>query len=133
MTLGEFIKDYRERHDNMSIRSFASLAGMSTQQISNIEKGIGNDGKPMTSTMKTYKKIAKAVGMEETEFLRFLNDSVTVNPVDDEKPATTTDDGQEEKYEEIKRMLDQLTDENAAAAKAYLSFLLQSQKSQDAP
>lgn len=79
MTLGEFVKDYRKEH-NYSVRSFANLSGISPQQIINIEKGVGNDGKPMTSTMKTYQKIAKAVGMGETEFLKHLNDDVTVNP-----------------------------------------------------
>lgn len=45
------------------------------------------------------------------------------------KPAIQEDDREKEKHEEIKRMLDQLTDENAVAAKAYLLFLLQSQQS----
>lgn len=79
MTLGEFVKRYREEH-NLSVRSFANLSGVSPQQIINIENGIGNDGKPMTSTMRTYRKIASAVGMDETEFLKHLNDDVAVNP-----------------------------------------------------
>ncbi len=79
MTLGEFILNYRSSH-NMSIRAFASLSGISPQQISNIERGIGNDGKPMTSTMKTYKKIAEAVGMSEHDLLTLLSDNVCVNP-----------------------------------------------------
>lgn len=79
MTLSEFIMQYRKQHD-MSIRSFASFVGMSTQQICNIERGLGSNGKPMTSTMKTYKKIAEAVGMSEVDFLNLLNDNVRVNP-----------------------------------------------------
>ena len=79
MTLGEFIADYIEVH-HMSIRSFAAMTGISPQQISNIMKGIGNNGKPMTSTMTTYKKVADAVGMSERDFLNMLNDNVTVNP-----------------------------------------------------
>ena len=86
MTLGEFIKTYRDEH-NLSLRSFASMVGMSTQQISNIEKGIGNDGKPMTSTMKTYKKIAEAIGMTESDFLNMLSDDVRVNPSAEEELA----------------------------------------------
>ncbi len=82
MTLGEFIKQYRAEHGNMSIRSFASMVGMSTQQISNIEKGKGNNGKVMSSTMKTYQKIAEAIGMTEQDFLNMLNDNVLVNPSD---------------------------------------------------
>lgn len=96
MTLGEFIKQYRNKHD-LSIRAFANMAGMSTQQISNIEKGIGNNGKPMTSTMKTYRLIAEAVGMSEQDFMNLLNDNVLVNPADfhleNEKIPITKIDG----------------------------------------
>jgi len=84
MTLSEFIRQYREEHD-MSIRAFAAMAGMSPQQISNIEKGVGNNGKPMTSTMSTYKKIADAVGMSEQDFLNMLNDNVAMAPDDEEE------------------------------------------------
>ena len=128
MTLGEFIKKYREEH-GLSVRYFASLSGISPQQIINIEKGIGNDGKPMTSTMKTYKKIAKAVNMDEKDFMNLLNDNVVVNPSDNKKTAIQEDDGQKEKYVELKQMLDQLTDENAASLKEYALFLLQRQQS----
>ena len=98
MTLGEFVKNYRDEHGKMSVRSFASMVDMSPQQIINIERGIGNDGKPMTSTMKTYKKIAKGIGMDETDFMKMLNDEVTVNPSEKEKPVTGSD-GQEENEE----------------------------------
>ena len=81
MTLGEFIKKYREEH-GLSIRSFASLVGMSPQAVLNIETGIGSNGKPMTSTMKTYKKIAEGVGMSVQELLNILNDNIIVYPSD---------------------------------------------------
>ena len=92
MTLAEFIKQYRTEH-GMSIRSFAAMVGMSPQSILNIERGIGSDGKPMTSTMKTYAKIANAIGMTEKDFLNLLNDNVLINP-GDEKIPTTERDGQ---------------------------------------
>lgn len=95
MTLGEFIKKYREEH-SLSVRYFASLSGISPQQIINIEKGVGNDGKPMTSTMKTYQKIARAVQMDEKDFMNMLNDNVVVNPSDSKKPAILDDDGEKE-------------------------------------
>lgn len=130
MTLGEFIKKYREEH-GLSVRYFASLSGISPQQIINIEKGVGNDGKPMTSTMKTYQKIARAVQMDEKDFMNLLNDNVVVNPSDSKKPAILEDDGEKEKYEEFKQMLDQLSAENAAILKEYALFLLQRQQSPD--
>lgn len=82
MTLGEYIIQYRKEH-GLSKRAFAMMADISVQQISNIEKGLGNNGKPMTSTMKTYKKIADAVGIPEKDFLRLLNDDLRVNPSED--------------------------------------------------
>ena len=83
MSLSEFIKKYRIDHD-MSARAFAAMVGMSPQSIINIEKGTGNNGKPMSSTMNTYRKIAEAVGMSEQDFLLMLNDDVRVNPDKDE-------------------------------------------------
>lgn len=79
MTLSEFIIQYCEEHD-LSDRAFAALTHLSPQQVGNIKRGIGNNGKPMTSTMKTYKKIADAIGMDETDFLNMLNDNVNINP-----------------------------------------------------
>lgn len=85
MSLGEFIRNYRLEH-KLSIRAFAALVGISPQQIANIEKGIGNNGKPMSSTMTTYKKIADGIGYDENEFLMLISDNVAVNPdfTDDE-------------------------------------------------
>ena len=52
-----------------------------------------------------------------------------IGRTDIRKPVILEDNGQKEKYEELKRMLDQLTDENAASLKEYSLFLLQRQQS----
>ena len=80
MTLGEYIKKYRDTHDEMSYRAFAALVGLSPQYVINLEKGLNNDGKPLSATMETYAKIAKGTGITETELLLMLDDSVTINP-----------------------------------------------------
>ena len=80
MKLGEYIKAYRDAHDKMSYRQFAALVGLSPQYVINLEKGVNNDGKPLSATMETYAKIAKGTGVSETELLLMLDDSVTVNP-----------------------------------------------------
>ena len=106
MSLSEFIKKYRAEHD-MSVRAFAAFVGISPQQIINIEKGTGNNGKPMSSTMKTYKKIAEAVGMSEQDFLLLLNDEVRVNPERDELESiidTMTDEEIAKLLSEAKRL-----------------------------
>lgn len=106
MSLSEFIKKYRAEHE-MSVRAFATFVGISPQQIINIEKGTGNNGKPMSSTMKTYKKIAEAVGMSEQDFLLLLNDEVHVNPEKDELESiidTMTDEEIAKLLSEAKRL-----------------------------
>lgn len=80
MKLGEYIKAYRDAHDKMSYRQFAALVGLSPQYVINLEKGVNNDGKPLSATMETYAKIAKGTGISETELLLMLDDTVTINP-----------------------------------------------------
>lgn len=80
MTLGEYIKKYREEHDKMSYRAFAALVGLSPQYVINLEKGLNNDGKPLSATMETYAKIARGIGISETELLLMLDDNVRINP-----------------------------------------------------
>lgn len=118
MTLSEFIKNYRLEH-GLSKRAFALQTGVSVQQISNIENGVGNNGKPMTSTMKTYKKIADGIGMSEVDFLSLLNDNVLVNSVSDSEFELTADE------EDIIRRYRDLTDSGRARLRDYLDELLQ--------
>ena len=80
MKLGEYIKAYRDAHEKMSYRQFAALVGLSPQYVINLEKGVNNDGKPLSATMETYAKIAKGTGISETELLLMLDDTVTINP-----------------------------------------------------
>lgn len=80
MTLGDYIKSYREKHDKMSYRAFAALVGLSPQYVINLEKGLNNDGNPLSATMETYSKIAKGTGISETELMLMLDDTVTINP-----------------------------------------------------
>ena len=135
MTLGEFIKKYREEHGKMSIRSFADLVDISPQQIINIEKGVGNNGKPMTSTMKTYKKIAKAIGMDEKDFMNMLNDNVLVNPSDKKIPDTVSDaevlEDNTSTIKECNVVMRTLTQENQKFALDFLKKLASSQQTQD--
>ena len=79
MTLGEFIKKYREEHD-LSQRAFGRLCGMSVQYVCNLERGLNNDGKKLSPTMATYAKVARGMGMSEAELLLSVDDTVDVNP-----------------------------------------------------
>lgn len=90
MTLGEFIQKYRAEHE-LSYRAFGALTGLSTSYVIILETGINNDGKPVSPTMATYKKIASGLGMSEMELLSVVDDNVTVNPVitDDQRELLT--------------------------------------------
>ena len=117
MTLGEFIKQYREEH-NLSVRAFASQVGISPQAVINIETGIGSNGKPMTSTMKTYKKIAEGIGMSEQELLNLLSDNAIVNPSDNYAIRQDLLDSYD--FRAILSMLEDLPEERMAEVKEML-------------
>lgn len=79
MKLGEYIAKYRKEHE-LSLRAFATISDLSPQYISNLEHGKNNNGKPISPTMETCAKVAKATGIAEVDLLKMLNDEVTINP-----------------------------------------------------
>lgn len=103
MTLGEFVKSYRKSH-GMSQRSFAEFSNISNQYISLLEKGVNNDGKPLSPTMSTFSKIADAVGIPINDFLGMLSGNVTISILE-------KDEAQHNRSSEsIASSLDQLSD-----------------------
>ena len=79
MTLGEYVKQYREMN-GLSMRDFAKKADLSHQYVACLERGVNNNGQPLSPTMTTYSKVAKAVGQSESELMALLVDDVRVNP-----------------------------------------------------
>lgn len=78
MTLGEMIKQYRERF-GMSQRDFANKSGMSNVMISYIERNENpRTGKPINLSYESYYKIAEALGIDITEMFKSL-DLASVN------------------------------------------------------
>lgn len=74
MTLGEFIKAYREKN-NLSQRQFADRSGVSNGYISMLEKNENpKTGQPLTPSMPVLKKIASALGMSVNELCSFVDD-----------------------------------------------------------
>lgn len=64
--LGMLIYNYRSTH-SMSLRAFAELIGISPQYVSNIEKGLNNDGKPLSVSMDIYEKTARFFDISVSE------------------------------------------------------------------
>ena len=79
MTLGEYIKAYREMH-GWSQREFAKNAGLRNTYISNLEKGLSKTGSGATPSFETYKAIAKATGCTARDLIDLLDDTVIEVP-----------------------------------------------------
>lgn len=79
MTIGEYIKRYRDEHE-LSGRGFAALVGISPQYALNLERGVNNDGKPCTPTVRMLAKIAKGTGISEVELFSMLDGTTPINP-----------------------------------------------------
>lgn len=74
MTLGEFIKAYRDKND-LSQRQFADKSGVSNGYISMLEKNENpKTGQPLSPSMPVLKKIAAAMGMTVNDMCSFVDD-----------------------------------------------------------
>lgn len=74
MRIGEIIKKYREEHD-LSMRSFAKLAGISASYISKLEKDEDNSG---SVTLPKLQSIADAMAVTLDSLMREMDDTVVV-------------------------------------------------------
>ena len=125
MTLGEYIKSYRQMH-GMSQRKFAALSGLTNTYISNLERGINSNGSVTTPSLETYQAVAKATNCEAADLIALLDD-----PFRESKSPPPGVTGAEEKYDELRDVVNQLNLENAESLKGYALFLLHRHKSQD--
>lgn len=88
-TLGQLIKEYREEHDNMSLRDFADKCGVSHAYIDKLEKGIDpRSGKPVVPTLDTVEKVSKALEKTKESVLKeigfaFTNEDIQLTPKDE--------------------------------------------------
>lgn len=87
MTLGEYIKSYRKAND-MSMDDFSKQSGLSKAYISMLEKNRHpQNGKPITPTLETCKKAAKAMGISVNELLKKLDPAAPID-MDAAQPET---------------------------------------------
>lgn len=74
MTLGAYIKSYRERN-SLSQRQFAGKSGVSNAYISMLEKNENpRTGLPLSPTMPVLKKLASAMGLTVNDLLAHVDD-----------------------------------------------------------
>jgi len=79
MTLGQFIKQYRDEH-GLSQRKFAQLSGMTNTYISQLEKNKNSKGFPPTPSIETYRCVAKVVGIAVDDLVSIVEDNIQLNP-----------------------------------------------------
>lgn len=85
MMLGEIIKKYRMScEDEMSIRRFASLSGLSSSYVSMLERGTDQRGNVIVPTIQTIDKVAKTMNMSFNDLFNQISGEVIVNSTDDE-------------------------------------------------
>lgn len=118
MKLGDFVKNYRKRHNNMSQRELASICGLSNALISMIEKGINpSTNQPITPTLPTLKKLVNGMQITLDELFEAVDDidvSLDKNPFSDEEKADIA---------EIIELYNTLSDEDKANVKFYIRQL----------
>lgn len=86
MTLGEYIKKYRETHD-ISQRKFADICGVSNGYISMLENGKNpKTGEMITPKPQQLLKIARAMGTTMQEMIESV-DEFYLDISDDDKVA----------------------------------------------
>ncbi len=73
MTLGDLVKEYREKHD-ISMDEFSKMCNLSKGYISMLENNINpRNDKPIAPTLPTIRKIALAINMDIDSILKALN------------------------------------------------------------
>lgn len=75
MRLGEVIQNYLIEHD-MSLRAFARLSGVTATNLSYIINGKTPRGNIQAPTIKTYQKIARAMGITTDELVGMVDDQI---------------------------------------------------------
>jgi len=78
MTLGDYVKQYRESH-GISQRKFAQMTGLTNTYISYLENNKNNTGKAIVPSIETYNCIASAMGITTDELVSRVDGRVLVN------------------------------------------------------
>lgn len=79
MTLGDLVKEYREKH-NISMDEFSKICNLSKGYISMLENNINpRNNKPIAPTLPTIKKIASAMNTDIDSILKSINSDQEIN------------------------------------------------------
>ena len=74
MKLGKWLREYWRAH-GMTMNDMADACGFSKSYVNLLEKGINpTTQKPVSPTMQTLEKIARATGQDVDSLLKILDD-----------------------------------------------------------
>lgn len=77
MTLGEYIKSFRDKYD-VSMDKFAEMSGLSKSYVGVLEKGINyKTGEPIQPSIPVIKKVADATGVDFQELFNSIEGLIT--------------------------------------------------------
>lgn len=131
MTLGDIIKNYRERN-NITIGEFANTCSLSKGYISMLENNINpRNNKPISPTLPSMEKVASGMGIELDILLKMLNSTQSVQLIADNTDSTKAVPSSSQ-CKEIIEVCEQLSAHNQRKVLTYSKNLLSTQKMEEA-
>lgn len=127
MTLGDYMKQYREEHF-LSQRQFATRCGLSNGMIARLERGYGyRHDEPVIPTMASLKKIAIGMGMTLTDLLIAVDDMpISLELGDKDNELSTLQESGQDIDIEIAGLILRLSPEKKKEALRFLRYLANS-------
>ena len=130
MTLGDLIKNYRDRN-NITIGEFASACSLSKGYISMLENNINpRTNKPISPTLPSMAKVASGMGIELDALLKMLDGKQSVQLIEDNSSSTQSVPFCTV-YKEILEVCEQLTPHNQRKVLTYSKNLLSTQQMEE--
>ncbi len=108
MKLGDIVREFRQSH-GMTMQEFADLASLSKGYISMLEKGRNpRNDLPITPSIDTYAKIARAMNMTAEELLAKAKGEDVAIPAPAAEPMglTARDERDIERFDPVKAIFD---------------------------
>lgn len=130
MTLGDIIKNYRERN-NITIGEFASACSLSKGYISMLENNINpRNNRPISPTLPSMAKVASGMGIELDALLKMLDGKQSVQLIENDidSPQTPVYSTQ---CKEIIEVCEQLTPHNQRKVLTYSKNILSTQQMEE--
>lgn len=130
MTLGDIIKNYRERN-NITIGEFASVCSLSKGYISMLENNINpRNNKPISPTLPSMAKVASGMGIELDTLLKMLDGKQSVQLIEDNTGSIQAVPSSSH-CKEIIEVCEQLSAHNQRKVLTYSKNLLSTQQMEE--